>query len=177
MMHNHPSHSFFRPSISFLSAGILLGLITVVFAQCHRGSDAEGILLARYGAHAILGGLFLFAWGMVYFRFPQLLDGADGHFHASLHLGLSFFGILAMMSSELLVPETVLGWGGESLAHPAYFFLGISTQVIIFPMGILLLTLGQISFFYHLGTISPTWTNSPRYTSDGHKLPEDFSGE
>ena len=42
-----------------------------------------------------------------------------------------------MMMNEFLIPESVLGWDHESMSSPGYYFLHVSTQGLLMPIGIL----------------------------------------
>ncbi|MDP5169437.1 MAG: hypothetical protein NWR72_04280 [Bacteroidia bacterium] len=150
----------FRPTVpavhsrTFWFGAFTLLMLSALVAWHHRDSDVEGILMRRYLLHALLGAALLAAFGVVYARHPSIgISKEEGSFEGSAHFWLSFSGIFAMMMNEFLIPESVLGWDHESMSSPGYYFLHVSTQGLLRPIGLLVFALGQGYFLFRLGMV------------------------
>lgn len=154
----HYSRTFWAGALSLL-------VLAAVMAWHYRDQDQEALLMRKYMLHALFGAILLVAYGLFYQR--QSSCDEETTFFTTAHFWLTFGGILGLMSNELLIPETTLGWSLESLNSPAYYFLHLSTQAVIVPIGGLTFLLGQGYFVYRLGMNAATRPESVRYFSNG----------
>lgn len=124
----------------------------ILFAWHHRYESDLALLLRRYLIHGLLSITALLALGWLYqhFSFLQMGDHAlrDGHWH----FWLTFLGIVGLMSREWLLPQAITGWTYEALQGPGPFFLAMLLQVVIQPLSVLLLIIGQAFFCFQFGS-------------------------
>lgn len=154
----HYSRTFWAGALSLLA-------LAVAVAWHYRDQDQEALLMRKYLLHALFGAVLLAAYGLYYQR--QHSGDSDSQFFTAAHFWLTFGGILGLMSNELLIPETTLGWSLESLNSPAYYFLHISTEAIVVPIGGLTLLIGQGYFIYRLGMNAQASPDAYRYFPNG----------
>lgn len=167
LLHTH------RPSVAqsphaartFWAAAIFLLTMSMLLAWQYRTSDHEGLLFRTYLIHAVIGSAILTAFGLFYQTKRD--HQPDAAFYQSAHFWLTFIGILGMMSNELLIPESILGWSAESLESPGYFFLHIISGGIISPIGLLIFLIGQGVFVFRLGMVEQGRPEAITYLPDG----------
>lgn len=171
MLHTtHRSDRVYAPHYTrtFWAGALSLLLLAAIVAWHYRDQDQEALLMRKYLLHALFGAILLAAYGLFYQR--QSSNNEESQFFTTTHFWLTFGGILGLMSNELLIPETTLGWSLESLNSPAYYFLHLSTQAVIVPIGGLIFLLGQGYFVYSLGMNAATRPEPVRYFSNGEMV-------
>lgn len=167
LLHTH------RPSVAqsphaartFWAAAIFLLSMSMLLAWQYRTGDHDGLLFRTYLFHALIGSAVMSAFGLFYQTKGD--HQPDAEFYQSAHFWLTFVGILAMMSNELLIPESVLGWSAESLESPGYFFLHIVSHGIVLPIGVLIFAIGQGMFVFRLGMTEQARPMDQAYHPDG----------
>lgn len=166
----HRSDTVYSPNYTrtFWAGALSLLVLAAVVAWHYRDQDQEALLMRKYVLHALFGAILLVAYGLFYQR--QSSHDEESQFFTTAHFWLTFGGILGLMSNELLIPETTLGWSLESLNSPAYFFLHLATQAVIVPIGGLILLLGQGYFVYRLGMNAERESESIEYFSNGEMV-------
>lgn len=154
----HYSRTFWTGALSLL-------VLAAVMAWHYRDQDQEALLMKKYLLHALMGAILLVAYGVFYQRYSS--NDSESQFFTTAHFWLTFGGILGLMSNELLIPAATLGWTLESLNSPSYYFLHISTQAVIVPIGGLSFLLGQGYFVYRLGINAARTPEAVQYFANG----------